>query len=102
MILQIMNHQWKIVRKNKIEMEDVGKDTLGTTVFPDREIWLLDSLSKKVLRQVVTHETVHALLAEFSCHNIEKFSDEFICDFIANNIEMIFDIRNKILNLLSG
>ena len=94
MLIQIMN------QKSKEDMEKNAKDTLGITFFPDREIWLLNTLVDEQLKQVATHEVTHALLDEFSCNNIQSFNDEFICDFIANNNEMIIDIRNKILNLL--
>lgn len=97
MIIKIQNHKWKILRKNKEEMEKNGIGTLGLTIFPDREIWLFNELKDEVLKQVVTHEIVHALLDEFGNSQTEYFDSEFICNFISNNIELIKDLSNEII-----
>ena len=100
MIIQIMNHHWKIIKKSEKEMNEITPDLLGLTRFPFREILLLDSLAGESLKQVVTHEVVHVVLDEFGYGNTNEYDTEFVCDFISNNNELIVDIRNKVLNVL--
>jgi len=97
----IIGHLWKVKLKPKeiIDKEEIG--TLGLTQFPSREIWILDTLKNAELEQVVTHEVVHALLNEFSCSNLGNYNDEFVCDFIANNIIMIKDLATEIIYILN-
>jgi len=98
MIIEIQNHKWKIQKKNKEEIEIEGKGTLGLTIFPNREIWLFNELKDEPLKQVITHEMVHALLDEFGHSQEEYFNSEFICNFISNNIELIKSLSKEIID----
>ena len=100
MDIEILGHKWKIKLKDKENMDQKFNYSLGLTSFPSREILILDTLKGAELEQVATHEVVHALLDEFGCSNIENFNDEFICDFIANNILLILKISDKITNYI--
>ena len=101
MKIEIMQHIWIVKLKNKQEMDKESVDTLGITHFPIRQIDILDTLRGETLEQVVTHEVVHALLDEFSCNNLDTYNDEFVCDFIANNILMIQKIADKIIDFIN-
>lgn len=101
MKIEISNHKWEIILKDEINMNSFGDDTLGIAQFPSRKIFILDSLKEEQLEQVVTHEIVHAMLDEYGCSTIENFGVEFVCNFIANNIETIMELSNKIINFTS-
>lgn len=99
--MEIMQHEWKVKLKAKKIMDKEEKGTLGCTQFPSREIWILDSLQSDELEQVVTHEIVHSLLYEFSCSNLRNYNDEFVCDFISNNMNMIRKLADKIIDFVN-
>ena len=100
MNIEILEHKWKVKLTDKETMDQKCNNSLGLTGFPSREIFLLDTLKGEELEQVVTHEVVHALLDEFSCSNMENFNDEFICDFIANNILLILKKSREIIDFI--
>lgn len=96
----IMNHEWKILKKKKNDMEEYGVGTVGLTHFPNREIWFIDNVEDEVLEQVVFHEVVHAFLNEFGLGHVNSFDNEFICDFISNNYKEIIRVGDIIKNLI--
>lgn len=89
MKFKILGHTWNIVKKDKLFMDNEYKDMLGVTIFPNREIYLLESLKDESLKQVVRHEFTHALIDEFGLASYNSFDAEFICDFMANNMDII-------------
>lgn len=101
MKIEISNHIWDVILKDEVNMNNFGDDTLGITQFPSRKIFILDSLKEEQLVQVVTHEIVHAILDECGCSTIENYGVEFVCNFIANNIETILKLSNKIINFIN-
>ena len=100
MKMEIMLHEWKVKLKDKRVMDKEEKGTLGLTQFPSREIWILDTLQADELKQVATHETVHSLLYEFGCSDLGNYNDEFVCDFISNNMDMIKNLADKFIDFL--
>lgn len=100
MNIDIMNHKWEVVLKDEINMNSFGDDTLGITQFPIRRISILNTLVGEQLKQVVTHEVVHAMLDEFGCSSIVNYGVEFVCDFIANNLNTINNLSEKIINFI--
>lgn len=89
MKFKILGHTWNIVKKSELEMNEITNDMLGVTRFPNREIYLLESLKDESLKQVVRHEFTHALMDEFGLAGYNSFNAEFICDFMANNMDII-------------
>ena len=87
--IKIMGNEWNISRKTNLELNDICKDTLGVSRFPDREIWLLETLKDKELEQVVRHELSHAYMQEFGLAEVNSVSPEYVCDFMANHLDTI-------------
>lgn len=97
MNVSIMEHNWTI----KIA-KAMDENCLGTTFFPERSIYILERLTGEVLKQVIVHEVVHALLYESACYQLGDYNDEFVCDFIASNIDRINKISNRIEKVCIG
>lgn len=76
--------------------ETVGDGLLGLTSFDEPTIYIRYQKNRESMFRTLTHELVHAYLFSYGFTNLDddkKFSEEFICNFIANNVINILDIK---------
>ncbi len=71
----------------------------GITLMRECEIYIDEGLPKDHMRQIVTHELVHAIASSYR-ENIECESEERICDFIAAHFDELERLRIEILNVI--
>ncbi len=77
--------------------DDTGEqDAYGVAHYRTCEIYIDSGLPKELIRQVVTHELVHALRFSYG-ESLELENEEKICDFIAAHFDEFKRLRKKIL-----
>lgn len=72
------------------------QDAYGVARYRTCEIYIDGGLPKELMRQVVTHELVHALRFSYG-ESLDLENEEKICDFIAAHFDELKRLRKEIL-----
>lgn len=83
--MKIVNHEWKILLKNREEMN--GDD--GRCVPTELTIYLAEDLKGEYRKICFTHELIHAIFDEQGRYYEKELSHEDLCEFIAWNFDEI-------------
>ncbi len=76
--------------------DDGEQSAYGVTCPRECEIYIDDELPKDHMRQIITHELLHAFAFSYR-ESIECESDEKICNFIAAHFDELKRLRKEIL-----
>lgn len=95
--------KWVVFFVNETHAELVDENgeqiSYGITLMRECEIYIDEGLPKDHMRQIITHELVHALAFAYR-ESIECESEEKICDFIAAHFDELERLRIEILNVI--
>lgn len=92
--VKINGRTWSI---RFMKPEFMTEDHYGTCWTLYRAIDINSTFLYEETKLLLTHELVHAYLASSGTAHQEKFDTEYICDFIAWNIDDLISVRDKIL-----
>lgn len=76
--------------------DDGEQNAYGITCCRECEIYIDEGLPTDHMRQIVTHELVHAIALSYR-ESIELESEEKVCDFIAAHFDELKRLRKEIL-----
>lgn len=97
--VKINGLRWKVFFvKNgspKLTDEDGKRNILGITYFRECEIYIDKELHKRLRKQTVIHELVHALLFSYGI-NAEGATEEEICDLIGAHLDELVKLKEAI------
>ena len=99
MEIKINNNIYKI---NFVESDnenlkiDDGEYHSGVTNFITKEIYIANNLKGNSLRYTLIHELTHAMIDSYGFMQI-YWNDEIVADFMANYLNNIIDLSNKII-----
>lgn len=100
MKIKINNVEWRVffVDKTHTELVDDNGEQVsyGVACLRECEIYIDRELSKDYMRQIITHELMHAFAFSYR-ESIEQESEEKICDFIAAHFDELKRLRKAIL-----
>lgn len=100
MKITINNVEWRVffVDKTHTELVDDNGEQVsyGVACLRECEIYIDRELSKDYMRQIITHELMHAFAFSYR-ESIEQESEEKICDFIAAHFDELKRLRKAIL-----
>ena len=93
-MVRINNLEWKVVTEPSIYTY------LGSTLEGKLEIHIARVPSLQAVKRTIAHEVVHAYLYSYGFPR-NKYSEEDLCEFIANNIEAILQISRQVFDELN-
>lgn len=98
--ITINGMKWSVFFVDKTHEELVGDDgeqaAYGITYGRECEIYIDEGLPKDHMRQIVTHELIHALAFAYR-ESIEGESEEKVCDFMASHFDELKRLRKELL-----
>ena len=112
MKFKINNCNWEIKEMSQSEIRDMFTKNncnidefgmyFGVTFFNDQTILIDESLCKE--RKIITliHELMHCYIGSFAHHIEKQFSEEDVCDYVANSHFIIADIIKQYCEVLNG
>ena len=90
--MKINNLNWKI------EMNDsLPENIFGQTNYALFKIYLNRTCGIESLKRTLLHEIMHAYCHSYGLQFIETFGRETMCEFVAHNLENIYEIYNEAL-----
>lgn len=105
MVFEIDNDTWSIEIKDKQTMlsklnedrpeEDRYTYAFGVCIYPKHEIWINEDACKEQQIRTLRHELTHCFLWYSGCYNAPSYTEEMVCDIVANSYNFINDIINK-------
>lgn len=97
--IKINGLKWKVyfVKSGspKLADEDGKRSILGITYFRECEIYIDKELHKRLRKQTVIHELVHALLFSYGI-DIEGATEENVCDLIGAHLDELVRLKEAI------
>lgn len=76
-----------------------GTQTIGSTDFNTRTIYLSESLTGGLLDRVITHELCHAELFERGIKDFSLRQEEVLCEFVSLFGREIFQLADMIIEM---
>lgn len=73
-------------------------DYFGLSLFFEQQIFIRKDLSRARKRKTLYHELTHVYLNEFVNSNIDKVSEEELCEIVANSHDIIHNIVEDYFN----
>lgn len=61
---------------------------------------IVDDLEPQAMKIVLTHELTHAFLTMAGCFEENAFKQEYVCDFVAWNVDELIKTRDEVLEEL--
>ena len=74
-----------------------GSITVGVTDNNVRYVFLSNKLRGSFLRKVLIHELTHAWMFSYN-YILPIEEEEFVCDFVASNAEIIIDKADELIS----
>ncbi len=86
--------EWEIkeVETRSSELWVNGKECFGTCKYPTQEIFIDSTLKSDKKYQTIKHELTHAFLYCYMLESKQQFSEEELCEFVANYADQIICI----------
>lgn len=91
---------WEVqsVQRDNEKLKLHGNECLGVTYYKDLQIFLDGSLPKKLFRQTVIHELIHAFSFSFGVQLVANAkTEEPVCNFMGSHLDEIYMTANKIM-----
>ena len=111
MKFKINNRNWEIKEISQSEITDAFekrncKSTeygmyFGATFFDTQTILIDKTICKERKITTLIHELTHCYIGTFAHHTEKEFSEEDVCDYVANSHFIIADIIKKYSELLN-
>ena len=99
-LIKINGVAWNVFFVDKTHRQltdDNGvQDAYGITYGRECEIYIDEGLPKDHMRQIITHELIHAFAFAYR-ESIECESEEKVCDFIASHFDELKRLRKELL-----
>lgn len=105
MKFEIDDDIWKILLKDKEEMlkklnENRPEDDLytygfGACLYPEHEIWINKESCIDQQVRTLRHELTHCWIWYSGLYNAPHYTEEMVCDMVANSYNFINNIVNK-------
>ena len=88
---------WNIefVKASDARLNINGAYTLGATYYEDQSIYIVHKLPVDIFMRVFTHEITHAVIWSYLPPPPTKFTEEDVCNLVAQYFDVISDARNK-------
>lgn len=112
MKFKINNKNWEIkeVSQSELRNEHTKRNFplnecgmyFGTTMFDTQTIFIDKNLCKERKITTLIHELAHCYIGTFAHHTEKQFSEEDVCDYVANSHFIISDIIKKYSELLDN
>lgn len=80
-----------------IQTEDMNSTNIGLADYRSLSITLDETVSKETLIRTLKHELTHAIIYSYGLDQIGKFSQEIVCDFMANYSDLLEDLTHQVL-----
>lgn len=79
-----------------------GAHTLGVTYYEDQSIYIVHKLPADIFMRVFTHEITHAVIWSYLLTTPTKFTEEDVCNLVAQYFDVISDARNKMMEFINN
>lgn len=100
--IKLLDLEWDVVfvDPDSPMLEHEGKPAVALTRYYEQTIYMVNKLPKDIFWRVYTHEIVHALMYTHLLVIPESFTEEEVCNFIAQYIEEVNRCRNVLSEVL--
>ena len=112
MKFEINNRNWEIKEVSQSEIKDKFTENnfkidecglyFGATFFNTQTILIDKTLCKERKITTLIHELTHCYIGTFAHHTEKQFTEEDVCDYVANSHFIISDIIKKYSELLDN
>ena len=87
----------------KIKYDDILPENLfGQTNYDTLIISIKRQQTEQSIERTLLHEIVHAYVYSYGYCYKKEYSAEEVCEFIAHNLENLFELYNEALKELKG
>ena len=80
-----------------VHTEDTGNTNIGLTDYRSLDISVEANLPYEAMYRTLKHELTHAIIYSYGLDQIGKFSQEVVCDFMANYSDMLNRLVHDVL-----
>lgn len=98
--INIFNQVWTVylVNPNSSVLSETRSSLIGKCNWTTREIHISNNLDNVEFRKTAIHELTHAAISQLLL-NKQDFTQEEVCMFVENYLDLINELVNKIMVL---
>lgn len=95
--MKLNNLEWKIIEVNVLNRNLIvsEKACFGVTNYDEKTIYLDETMKDDRKEQVLRHELTHAVIHSYLIENKENYSEENVCDFVAQYGNLICKLAKE-------
>ncbi len=79
-----------------VEVQPLEGDNIGLTDYRHQTITIEEDLSSGAFKRTLKHELTHAIIYSYGLDQIQEFSQEILCDFMANYSSLLTILFNDV------